>query len=447
MKPDFFGPYDILIGLGWLIIVLSALWVIRLRNIHKNHYKLFLPAMLFKIGFGLLFALTYTVILSEGGDTLAYWEGAVDLNNLFWDNPSAYFSEMMLTSSAETITNNFNIRTGYPPTWIYMEPESFFISKIVSLFTFFTFNSYIAITIICSTIAGFSGWKLYELIKDFKFCKPWILATATLFIPTVAFWCSGISKDTFILIAFQILIYIAFSFLLKKGTVSFGKILLLIISAFMLYKIRDFMMIAIGAPFVFVVLIRLTKKLSKSPVLLWTTRVISASVLVFVTLSYFQTLDDETSLANVYLEEVVIIQQDFNQNKLYTGYRYDLGITDYSTLGIVKAAPISLITAFYRPFIWEANSAFLFVSGLESMLLIVLTFSFFFRSGNILNHFSFIRTHEFLVFAILFSLILGFFVGFTSGLFNVLVRFKAPYMMMLILFFAAKQPKKEKVEA
>ena len=171
MKPEFFSLFDILIGVGWLILILALLWVVRLRNIDKPHYRLFFPAMLFKIGFGLLFALTYTIILDDGGDTLAYWEGAIDLNNLFWDSPSSYFSELLQTSSAETIGNNFNIRTGYPPTWIYYESESFFICKILSFFTFFTFNSYIAITLICAVIAGFSSWKLYELVKDLFFCQ------------------------------------------------------------------------------------------------------------------------------------------------------------------------------------------------------------------------------------------------------------------------------------
>src|SRR5690554_7298466 len=82
---------------------------------------------------------------------------------------------MMQRPSADTITVNFNQRTGYPPSWIYKEPESFFISKIISLFTFFTFNSYIALTLICSTIAGLCSWKLYELVKDFSFCKHWVL--------------------------------------------------------------------------------------------------------------------------------------------------------------------------------------------------------------------------------------------------------------------------------
>ncbi|PKR80218.1 hypothetical protein CW751_11185 [Brumimicrobium salinarum] len=178
--------------------------------------------------------------------------------------------------------------------------------------------------------------------------------------------------------------------------------------------------------------------MSNRPVLLWTTRLLNVGIIGIVVVFYLQTIPSDNLLDNPYLQEVSTIQRDFEQNKLYTGYRYSLGIEDYTPMGMIKAAPISLITAFYRPFVWEANSAFLLVSGLEGLLLVFFTFTFFFNSGNLLQHFKFIRKQEFLVYALLFSLVLGFFVGYTSGLFNVLVRFKAPYMSLLFLFFSAK---------
>lgn len=400
--------------------------------------------MLFKLGFGVLFAITYTLVL-EGGDTTAYWDGAVKLNHLFWDSPIAYFTEMIQTPSSGTVTNNFNQRTGYPPSWIYKEPESFFVSKIASLFTFFTFNSYLAMSLFSSVIVGITSWKMYELVKDFTFCKPWILAVATLFVPTVAFWCSGVSKDTYVLAAFQTIVYISFSLLLNKKKWSFKYFVLLIIAGFFLYKMRDFMLIAIGVPLAFVVVIRFLKKLKRNPALLWSIRLTFVGITAIVSLIYIQNLTAQLT-ENAYFDEMAVVQQDFAANTTYTGPRYDLGVTDYSPFGIIKAIPISILTAFYRPFLWEASSAFLLLSAFEGVLLVALTFGFFFRSGNIFNHFKYIRTQEFLIFAIVFSLILGFFAGFTSGLFNVLVRFKAPFMALIIIFFAARGPGKTQRE-
>lgn len=417
---------------------MSFFWVLRLSKQEQPHYKLFYPAILFKLGFGALFAITYTLVL-EGGDTTAYWSGAVKLNHLFWESPIAYFNEMMQTPSASTITNNFNQRIGYPPGWIYSEPESFFVCKIVSIFTFFTFNSYLALTLICASIVGITSWKMYELVKDFDFCKHWVLAVATLFIPTVAFWCSGVSKDTFVLVAFQTIVYISFSILFKKKQWSFKYVILLLISVYFLLVMRDFMLIAIAIPLAFVIVTKIIKNLKNNQVLIWSIRMAFVGITLLFTLVYIQRLTAEIN-NNAYLEELTTVQQDFAQNKLYTGPRYDLGITDYSTFGIIKAAPLSVITAFYRPFPWEASSAFLLLSALEGLLLLFLTFGFFFRSGNLITHFRYIGTKEILIFAIIFSLILGFFAGFTSGLFNVLIRFKAPFMTLIFIFFAARRP-------
>lgn len=428
-----------MVGFGWLVILMIFFWVVRLLNQHQPHYKIFYPAMLFKLGFGVLFALTYTLVL-EGGDTTAYWEGAVKLNHLFWDSPEAYFMEMIQVPSSETIRNYFNERTGYPPSWIYKEPESFFVSKIVSLFTFVTFNSYLAMTLISAAIVGFTSWKLYELVKDFTFCKHWLLAGATLFIPTVAFWCSGVSKDTFVLAAFQTIVYIAFSLVLKKKQFNFKYFLLLFIAGFFLFKMRDFMLIAIGAPLAAVFMSRLIKSMKDNPLVLWTFRIVFTTVAIGLTLIYLQTLANELT-ENAYLEELAVVQQDFAQNVLYTGPKYDLGITDYTPIGILSAVPISIFTAFYRPFLWEASSAFLLLSAFEGIFLMVLTYGFFFKSGGIKKHLQFIRSKEFLIFAILFSLILGFFAGFTSGLFNVLIRFKAPFMSLIVIFFASRRPR------
>jgi hypothetical protein len=44
-----------------------------------------------------------------------------------------------------------------------------------------------------------------------------------------------------------------------------------------------------------------------------------------------------------------------------------------------------------------------------------------------------VRNHEFLVFAFFFALILAYFAGFTSILFGVLVRFKAPLLPFIVI--------------
>jgi hypothetical protein len=104
---------------------------------------------------------------------------------------------------------------------------------------------------------------------------------------------------------------------------------------------------------------------------------------------------------------------------------------------MLKAAPLAMITAFFRPFLWEASSAFMLLSALEGTLLMILLFRFLFLSGSITQQIQFVRTNEILIFAFVFVLIFGFFVGFSAGLYNVLIRFKAPLLPFLLLLLAS----------
>ncbi len=145
------------------------------------------------------------------------------------------------------------------------------------------------------------------------------------------------------------------------------------------------------------------------------------------------------------MKKPALRKNDFANNTIYTGARYNLEITDFSTLGLVKIAPKAILIAFYRPVIWEARSALLIISGLETTLFIYLTLAFFFR-GSVLKKIKAVRSNELLVFSFLFAVILAFFVGFTSILFGVLVRFKAPLLPFLLIVLTTKPQEEEEEE-
>lgn len=425
---------DLLAALLWAVIVLVvSYFIVQWNKEAKPHYKWFIPVVMFKMLMGLFFGYTYVKILGYGGDTVAYWDGALKLNALFFHDPSAYFNEMWITPSRETLFTNFNHHTGFPPSWIYYEPESFFVSKIVSVFTFFTFNSFNALTIVFSFLSSLACFKLFELIRNMHLAKDYQLAIAVLFFPTVAFWCSGISKDTVILIVLYLLVVCIFKLLAQqtKNRIKHGFIILFLV--FLAAKIRPFMLVAIFLPFLLAYGFSLLNKI-QSDVLAFLSKTSLVVGVIGVMLFTLFTSALPFGFGESYLEEVAIIQQDFAANVTYGGPRYDLNIQDYTPLGMLRAGPLAILTALYRPFLWEAGGqgAMLLLSGLESLFLIGLTLFFFF-SGSLKKKFSQIVSHRFLLFALLFALIFGFFVGYTAGLFNVLVRFKAPLMVFFIL--------------
>lgn len=271
------------------------------------------------------------------------------------------------------------------------------------------------------------------MVRSFNLAKEYLVAIAVLFFPTVAFWCSGIGKDTVILVVLYFLVVHVFLLLSKKDKHNIYHIIIILILTFLAYKIRPFMIVAIVLPFAISFGFSQLNKL-KSDFLNFSSKFILLFAVVSVMVFTLFTSALPFGIGEGYLEEVAIIQKDFAANVTYGGPRYDLNITDYTPLGMLRAGPLAVFTALYRPLLWEAGGqgALLALSGLESVVLIVLTLLFFLK-GNIRKKIKYIGRNQFLLFAILFALIFGFFVGFTAGLFNVLVRFKAPLLVFFVL--------------
>ena len=109
---------------------------------------------------------------------------------------------------------------------------------------------------------------------------------------------------------------------------------------------------------------------------------------------------------------------------------------------MVKAMPESILAGFYRPFIWESLNLSLILNGLESLVLMLLTIRFFIIK-NLGERLRIIRKTEFLVFSIFFILLIAYIAGYTSILFGLLVRIRAPLLPFFILILLVKAKEKK----
>jgi len=195
---------------------------------------------------------------------------------------------------------------------------------------------------------------------------------------------------------------------------------------FLLAHIRDFMISTIGVALVFTYSARLANKYRKNKFAFYSIRFFS--IIVGVLFFIYQ---GDSITSSEKLEEAAVIQKDFASNESYTGSRYDLGVTDFSAAGMLKAFPVAVIAGFYRPFLWESLKITLILNGLEGAFYMYLTYLFFRR--GFFSKINLIRKHEFFIFAFFFAILMAYMAGVTSGLLGVLVRFKAPLIPFLVL--------------
>jgi len=417
---------DIAIGLLWFIILM----VISSSKANQIEYtqikKYYIRNVLYKFLFAILFALVYLVYYG-GGDTTAYWDGAITLNKLFFKSPIDYFVHLFSEPTVALRQLHFDIDTGYPPGWIYREPEAWFICKLGSIISFFTFRSYFAASLIFAFFTARASWRVFQMILDLKTHNIRVAAYCILFIPTVSFWCTGVAKDTVIYFSILNILYYTFDFFIVKNTISISKIIYLSISVFLIFHIRSFILAAIAAPIFMAFGARLTKRYEQN---FFTKLFLRSFILfggIFAFLYFFQ-----SSFAEDMINEAQVVQQDFLQNPTYTGKRYEITNTEVSPAGLLAAIPESIFYGIYRPFINEALSPNFILNGLESLILMIVTIRFLFK-GNFFKKIKKIRKEEILVFALIFALFMAFMAGFTSVLFGVLVRIRAPLLPFIFL--------------
>ena len=421
---EYFSILDIAWALVFIVILILIAKAQKKKYKELEYFQYYNSNITFKVFLSLIYAIYYIVII-DGGDTLAYWDGGLKLNNLFWKSPSLYFEELFSDPDMKNYFR-YDLTTGYPPGWIYREKESWFIAKIMSIFAFVTFKSYIVTTFVLAYFSSIASWKLFELVHSFKLNSNRNIAIAVLFVPSVGFWCSGITKDTIVLFSAIMLIYHAFQVLSLDKVWNYKNVLWIVFFMFLLLNIRSFMVSTILVALAFTYSARLANKYRENRFAFYSIRFVSFLVAIL-----FFGLQGDSLMNSEKLQEAAVIQKDFASNQTYEGKKYDLGITDFSASGMIKAFAPAVIAGFYRPFIWESLSLTLILNGIEGAYLLYLTFVFF--RGGALRKINLIRKHEFFIFAFFFCVLMAYMSGLTSGLLGVLVRFKAPLIPFLLL--------------
>lgn len=430
MFEKYFSVLDILVGLIWFGILFSVInsQAAQIENPEIRAY--YTRNFLFKVFFAIFYTTSYYFILG-GGDTKAYWDGTVVLNKLFFHDMGKYFEHLQSVPDDVAYTKHFSKATGYPPGWIYREEQGWFVCKFTSVVSLLTFRSLPATLVIYGYFLSRASFAVFEVVAKIGLHKISTAAWCVLFVPSVGFWCTGISKDTIMFWTILNLIAIFLNFMVFRQGLSLTKMVAIAFFFFLILSIRSFTLAAVLAPLAVAFSTRLTNNFDSGFARI-SLRLVFAGIgfagfLVVGSSSYLQELANEAS----------VIQQDFANNSVYTGKRYEIDISDPSPAGMLRAFPVSVFFGVYRPFIFEALSATLIFNGIESTILVFMTLNFLFN-GNPIKKFQWIFKNEFLVFSLVFVLLIGFMAGYTSVLYGVLVRIRAPLLPFAFLIFTTK---------
>jgi hypothetical protein len=366
------------------------------------------------------------------GDSIYYFKRSLIVKRAFFENFSAW-SQLMFRSF-----ENFDSEAYSYGNMVKASDEStFLLVKILSIVELVCFDSYLCASYIFAALSFFGVWKVFLFLNTLYPDHKQKIAIAVLYVPSVAFWGSGIFKDNVTFGFLCLLIPSLYNLLMHRKNIVANS-LYSVVSIYVIGVIKSYILMAFLPSFGVWLFLEYRKKISNSLLRIVSTPLF-LGISVVAGLLVLQTLGKTFSKFSVEnFEDKAAGMQRWHTRRVEIkgeGSAYSLGTIDFSLAGMAKTAPLAIFVAIYRPFVWEARNAVMMLSALESLFFLIYTLRllpYFFSKP--FRAFGILMDNPVLVFCIIFSLIFAFSVGFTSYNFGALSRYRIPLLPFYMVF-------------
>src|SRR5437868_6035083 len=196
--------------------------------------------------------------ISLGDSVVLYWREGYNIFKLIQHDPS-YIKLLFIHGKdfdQALLADTWNL--GY-----FNDDNNYMVTKIVAVFSFFTFGKYMVINLFFSMISFSGVWRLYRFFYNLYPHLHKQLAVAILFLPTFVFWSSGILKDPICTGAMGWITYCLYEIFYKKKAVLKNAVIVLI-AGYFLVSLKIYILISY-VPFFFLFLVLKNVNLIRNP--------------------------------------------------------------------------------------------------------------------------------------------------------------------------------------
>ena len=394
----------------------------------QPEYEYFGRGLLFKVYAGLLFALVYTFYY-DGGDTIVYWQDAKILNTLVMSEPMCYLK--ILFGDTRPIWFYCFDLTEHVPHHYLRDQQAYSVSRLSAPFALLSIDSFFGCTILVAWVCFGGIWRLYTVFVEEYPDQKKEMAIAFLFIPSVAFWGSGVMKDAYTLTAACWLTSSVYGLLLKRRQIVFN-VIAVVFSSYVMITMKPYIFVALmPGTLLWVVFNRIQK--IQSPFL----RFLSAPMIIMIGFVLGSVIFSQTSgrLENYgsvdsMLEKAVATQEDLKR-EAYEGNSFDIGTIDPSLTGMLRKAPLAIFAGLFRPSLIDVRNPVMLISAVENTILMFFLM-YMLLSVGLFAFFRYVFTKPMIMFSFVFAVFFAFAVGLTTSNFGSLVRYKIPSLPFLL---------------
>ncbi|MBL7939547.1 MAG: hypothetical protein JNL43_09325 [Flavobacteriales bacterium] len=418
--------------LGLLYVLGMYLYFAREKNRRIKtapEYRYFLWGLFAKLFGGVAFSLIY-LYYYQGGDTIAYFFSAAAMRNMALADPLEYLTQFFGDNTMRA-WSVYTLETAKPYQYVFLEDRTFAVIRVMSIIAMFTFNSYLISTLVIASLSYFGVWASYRTFVSYYPQLAGKLATGFLFMPSSIFWGSAILKDTFTFSAVCWWVFAVDEVFFKKRKIVHRSIVIAI-SGITLVVIKPYIfMVLFPATVMWILYFRVAAM--RSGLLKFAVLPLAVVLMIALSIVVLNNLGDQLDkfALDEALTTIQVTQSDLSNAQSYGSNSFSVGSFDGTWLGVLMKFPVATNAALFRPYIWEATSPIMAISGLENLWVLLVAGLAVLRAGP---HF-FLRCIggvPILLMATTFALLFGFTVGVTTPNFGALVRFKIPLVPFFI---------------
>lgn len=424
---------DLFLGPIYFFIILMIANSLKNRLAKTEEEKdIYMKALMLKM-FGVTFFAFIYEFYYGGGDTMGFYTWSEAFVRFLFNDFSSAISFLFSNDEATFLKFKYNY---YPDNYGYLfqygTREVSFI-KMTSVINLIGLNSYLSTSYLFALISFVGNWLLYRVFISYYPLIKKQLAFATLYIPSVAFWGTGILKDTFTFAALGFLVYSLYKIFVKNESIL-RSVFLTGLSIYIIMILKAYIFLAFlpaGVLWIF----NEKKANIKSDAI---RAILTPFFIVMMVLTLFGLVALIGSSAGRFsadnLEQTTKDFQGWHQVASENGSGYVIHNTGTSIGSLVAAFPESIVVTYFRPFLWESGSIVVLMGAVESLILFLYFLKVFLYKGKVFLFFRAIFSKPIIQMCLVFALFFGFVVGFTSFNFGALARYKIPSMPFFVAF-------------
>ena len=403
-----------------MIILYSVAFIILFDRSTRNNVprlvrKEIALAFAFKVAMGCLYGYVFQKYYG-GDDTWKYYHDSLLEYNKFLFQSGQFFKEIIPLDSFRkypSFADNFRD---------FLENlEYSAVVKPLGVFNLFSFQNYYVDVVFFNIFSFVGSYLLFKLFAETWKEKRLLVYVACFFVPSVAFWLSGIRSDGLLLLSLAVSIYF-FNAWVRSARIKYLVLLILGLLGTLIFRMQ-FLLVLLPFLFAWWMSVRFSIKPWKAYC-----GVFAIGIIIFFGSSYIS--------PNLNLPSFIVSKQrEFLALKGNT--QFELNPLEPKISSFVTTLPQAFTNTFLRPYPWEARGFLQIASSIEIIFFwIVLLLAV----KNILS-----TTRDPLVwFVLFFGLCTYLLIGFTVPFPGAIVRYKIIPELLFFLILLPNLPVKLK---